>query len=82
MFKCEGWLHWVPDDTFFVSHMIEMNKKKIGNFSIADRASTLIFAGTGSAANSEVNRITLLEYTFENTLEICLFVNTFKMTNC
>jgi hypothetical protein len=54
MLISDGYLHWVPDDLFFVSHMIEMNKKKIANFSIADRASTLRFAATGSAANSEV----------------------------
>ena len=49
----QAYLKWVPDDHFFVKNMIEMNKKGLANFKIADRNSTLTFAAIGSAANSK-----------------------------
>ena len=48
----KAYLKWVPDDHFFVKNMLEMNKKGLATFKIADRNATLTFAATGSAANS------------------------------
>ena len=44
-----AYLKWIPDDHFFVKTMLEMNKKKLANFKIADRNATLTFAGTASS---------------------------------
>lgn len=46
-----AYLKWIPDDIFFVKTMLEMNKKGIADFKIADRNTTLTFAAIGSAAN-------------------------------
>jgi len=48
----KAYLKWIPDDHFFVKTMLEMNKKGLATFKVADRNATLTFAATGSAANS------------------------------
>lgn len=45
--KEEEYLQWIPDAEFFISNMIEMNEKKLSNYTLADRVSTLRYGAIG-----------------------------------
>jgi hypothetical protein len=52
--RSTAYKNWGQEDTFFVSRMIEMNKKGLANYKLATRNATLTYGATGGAENLEV----------------------------